>query len=43
MAQMLKLSNRNFKVISMKMLNLAQEVDDIHEAEEDYSRVIQII
>lgn len=43
MAQMLKLSNRNFKVISMKMLNLAQEVDDVHEAEEDYSRVIQII
>lgn len=43
MAQMLKLSNRNFKVISMKMLNLAQEVDDIHEAEEDYSRVVQII
>lgn len=40
---MLKLSNRNFKVISMKMLNLAQEVDDIHEAEEDYSRVVQII
>lgn len=43
MAQMLKLSNRNFKVISMKMLNLAQEVDDTHEAEEDYSRVVQII
>ena len=38
---MLKLSNRNFKVISMKMLNLAQKVDDIHEAEEDYSTVVQ--
>lgn len=31
---------RTFKVIWMKMLNLAEKIDDTHEAGENFSRVI---